>query len=60
MIIWVVRAWDNYYPSPDNTFGYYLNKEDAIKRYNEVRDSNEYDHCEYQPEEVMFSYDIQS
>lgn len=60
MIIWVVRAWDNYYPLSDNTVGHYLNKEDAIKRYNEVRDSNKYDQCEYQPEEVMSSYDIQS
>ncbi len=53
MIIWVVRAWDNYCPSPDNTVGYYMKKEDAEKRCSEVRDSNMYDFCEYQPEEVM-------
>ncbi len=60
MIIWVVRAWDNYYPSPDNTVGYYMKKEDAEKCCSEVRDSNMYDFCEYQPEEVFLSYDVQS
>lgn len=53
MIIWVVRAWDNYYPSPDNALGYYMKKKDAEERYKEAVHSNKYDHCEYQPEEVL-------
>ena len=52
MWIWIVIAWDNYYPSPDNTVGFYRNEEDAKSKYKEVLESNRYDGCDYYRVEV--------
>jgi len=52
MCIWVVIAWDNYYPSPDNTKGYYMKEEDAKKHYEWLLTTKMYDFYDYRQVEV--------
>jgi hypothetical protein len=53
MKVYLVNAWYNYYPSPDNTKGIFLSEDDAIKFKFKYEEENKPDWCEIL--EKMFS-----
>lgn len=53
--IYVVLAWDDYYPSPDNSLAFFSKKADAeefLKTYKEQTDGWEHDHYEIVAKQV--------
>ena len=47
MTVWVVFGWDDYCPNWDNTLGYILSEDDAIRCLEENRLKKYYDNYEY-------------
>lgn len=51
MAIYVVLAWDDFYPSPDNSLGFFLNKQNAeefLKNHQESIGECDWKHQHYE------------
>lgn len=50
--VYVVFAYDHYYPRGDNIKGIYKDEVDAIARVTDLRTNSSYDNVDYETKEV--------